>query len=361
MTRPPLFTAIVHTYNRPALLRKAVEAIQRQTYANLEIILINNGAVPQAVEYLHEVASADSRVKLVHFSENQFSWDEPGKYIRVCWNAALAEAAGEYVWIQEDDDLIADDYVEKMVALFQGNPECTTAAGLPVSIDIDGRINETQIEGRNIRPRYTQGHELALDHLMGTRTMYAAPGTIFTIKRDVLLEAGGYHRSAETSHIYGIVPFGVTGFDPAALFYWRHHDGQANKQLTAYGLIGIEESMALLKDWRLEQRWGVFGTDLATKVIRSYKRDICDHAAKWTVTNLYAFRHMPAFRIVRKMWFRPYFWRRIIVHATARKYYAHAIGPMLKSPLKRVFRTWPALAKLTPALGRLSEKAERWN
>ena len=104
-----LFTAIVHTYNRPALLRKAVEALERQAYANLEIILINNGATAATVEYLQEVASADNRIKLVHFAENQFSWDDPTKYIAICWNAASGEAAGEDVWAQEDDDLIADD------------------------------------------------------------------------------------------------------------------------------------------------------------------------------------------------------------------------------------------------------------
>ena len=66
---------------------------------------------------------------------NQFSLDDPSLYITVTWNAALKEATGDYVWIQEDDDFLADDYAEKMVALFEENPECTTAAGLPVSVE----------------------------------------------------------------------------------------------------------------------------------------------------------------------------------------------------------------------------------
>lgn len=48
---------------------------------------------------------------------------------------------------------------------------------------------------------------------MGTQTMYTAPGTIFTIKRDVLIQTGGFHRAMEDGHLYGIVPFGITGFD----------------------------------------------------------------------------------------------------------------------------------------------------
>ena len=47
MTRLPVFTAIMCTYNRPALLMEAVGALRRQTYENLEIILINNGGTPE--------------------------------------------------------------------------------------------------------------------------------------------------------------------------------------------------------------------------------------------------------------------------------------------------------------------------
>ena len=156
MKQLPLFTAIIHTFNRPALLKLSVEALRQQTYSNLEIILINNGAVPDVVEYLHEIASEDERIKLLHFAENQYSPEDPLKYVHVCWNAALAESTGKYVWIQQDDDILAVDYAEKMVALFQGNPDCTTAAGLPVSIDIDGHVNDQSNNEANQRPKKKQ-------------------------------------------------------------------------------------------------------------------------------------------------------------------------------------------------------------
>ena len=57
MADRPVFTAIVCTYNRPALLMEAVAALRRQTYENMEIILINNGATAETVAYLHEVHS----------------------------------------------------------------------------------------------------------------------------------------------------------------------------------------------------------------------------------------------------------------------------------------------------------------
>jgi len=357
LNQNPLFTAIVHTYYRPAFLRKAVAALRRQTYPNIEIILINDGATPETVQILTKAASADSRIKIVNFSENQFRWDDPCYLIKVCYNAALAEATGDYVWIQDDDDILADDYAEKMVALFQDNPACTTAAGMPVSISKDGYVNPVDLSENNVRPRYTPGYELAIDQISGSRMMFASPGTIFTIKRDVLLEAGGYHKSIEFSHLYGIVPFGVTGFDPSALFYWRHHEAQLSKQLSGKGWIGTQESLDLLEDWNLEERWSVFGADVSRRFVRSYKNRVYNSAASWFVISLYSFRIRAAIRIMLNAWLNTHFWTRVFVHAIARRNVANVVAPVIKPPLKLLFRLLPGFAKLAP---RLSAKADRW-
>jgi len=357
MGNQPLFSAIIHTYNRPHLLKISLEALQRQTYSNIEIILVNNGGTPDTISYLESIKHQDPRIKVVDFAENQYSPDDPMLIVEICWNAGLAEATGDYVWVQEDDDYFAPDYVEKMVALFEGNPECTTAAGLPVSIDIDGNINDVRLRDVNLRPRYIAGHEVALDTLTGSRKLFAAPGTIFTIKRNVLLEAGGYHKAVESSQLYGIVPFGITGFDSSALFFWRHHEGQVNKQLSDKGWIGTNESLDLLRDWNLEERWSVFGADVSRRFVRSYKNQVYEEAASWFVISLYNFRPKAAIRIMLNTWLSTHFWTRVFAHAVARRNIANVIAPVIKPPLKILFRILPGLAKLIPGLG---AKVDRW-
>lgn len=262
MSKSHMFTIIMDTYYRPALLKQAVEALFRQTYDNLEIILVNNGATPETIEYLHQVAAMDKRVKLVHFEENQYSPEDPVKMADVCYNAGLAAATGDYVFYQSDDDMMADDFVEKMVALFKENPECTSAHGLPVTIDLQGEKLKEDFRRHNQRPRYTPGHLLALSYLRGG-TMYSAPGTAFAFKREVLIKGGGYHRAVDVLHIFGIVPFGVTGFDETAVFYWRRHEGQLNKLITSNGWLGIGNMFDALEVGAVEQRWQVFGADVA--------------------------------------------------------------------------------------------------
>ena len=280
--------------------------------------------------------------------------------IDVCLNAALNEARGDYVWYQADDDVIADDYAEKMVALFQDNPECTTAAGLPEIIDIDGNIISNEPRQDNIRPRYMPGNLLTLDSLQRGK-MFGSPAVMFTVRRDVLINAGGYHRSLENSQLYGIVPFGITGFDESAILHVRNHSGQLNKLMMARGWMGIDESISLIKDWSLKQRWEDFGTYNADNMVQAYKNMISDSAARWFVMHLYSFRIRPAVNIFRKMWFRTHFWKKTVVHSTRRQYYAHGIRPIMKVPLKYLIRVWPGLTKIAPVLERLNIKAERCN
>jgi len=342
------------TYNRPALLKEAVSALFRQTYDNLEIILVNNGATPETVEYLYEVAALDKRVKLVHFKENQYSPDDPLKMCDVCPNAALREARGDYIWYQADDDWIADDYADKMVRLFVENPECITAAGLPVPVEVHGDVLDNGPRKSNLRPRYMPGHELALDHLRGGR-MYGAPGTIFTFRREALIKAGGFHRAMELSHLFGIVPFGVTGFDETALFYWRRHDGQLNKQLSANGKIGTRATVSLLREWEIERRWQVFGVETAREVVAGLEQRVVNSAASWFTISLSYGRFAASQRIARgitKAGHGWQFWRRVPgeFRRRWRELLFYPVKVVGKRVLRLLFGLLPATASLPPWL-----------
>lgn len=354
-----LFSVIIDTYYRPVLLREAVEGLFRQTYDKLEIILVNNGATPETIEYLYEIEAQDKRVKLVHFKENQYRPRDAHRIIRVCYNAGLQAATGDYVFHQADDDLMADDYVEKMVALFKGNSECTTAAGIPVSIDIQGNVMDTGPPTPNIRPRYMPGHLVALDHLRGG-TMFSAPGDIFTFKRDVLLQAGGFHVALELSHIYGIVPFGVTGFDETAVFYWRRHEGQLHKQLDASGNVFMRETLSLLKDWDIERRWQVFGPDVAKEVVTRIPDSAIDSAATWFVINLYHLRPVGSLRIACTCYRLPGFWPKIPGILWQRR--REPFWPLLvfgKRVLRALFALLPPTASLPFRLQALRRRVTR--
>ena len=308
--KPTLFTVILHTYFRPDLLKESVKAILNQTYDNLEVILIDDGSTEETKEQLYEYQNKDKRVKLLHFKENQFTWDDPQNIIEPCFNTALEMSTGDYIWHQDDDDIIAEDYLEKMVDLFQGHTECISAAGLTVSMDKEGNIWENEISNRksNYRSRYMPGHILALEFLRGKGPLFASPGQIFSFKRDVLLKYGGFHRAYEFHHLYGVLPFGITGFDETAYFYWRRHEGQMNIALSSRGWVGTKELFSMIDDHDIENKWKVFGDNTARNVVRKIKKHQVKIAANWFVINLYSLRINGAIKILRDTWRHLSFW-----------------------------------------------------
>ncbi len=297
------------TYDRTGMLREAVESVLGQTYKNLELVLINNAGFSTTVEVVHELERRDPRIRVIHFNENQYRGENPAKnMVQVCYNAALAAARGTYVFYLQDDDAIALDYVEKMVRLFQENPECTSAAGMPVAIDEHSREIVGRFDGKNIRPRYMAGHELVLDYLHGGQA-FAAPGTIFTLPRALLVRAGGYHAAVEWGQRLGIVAFGMTGFDATARCYWRYHEGQLHRAEAARGELGIGDIFDLFSSRDIERRWReTFGDQSTRAVKRIIIKRLERTAANWVLVNFFAGRWRAVGKIARDSEYRLGFW-----------------------------------------------------
>jgi len=307
MPSSSLFTVFIPAFHHPEFLRQSIQSVLSQTHRNIELILIDNGALPDVKKCLSEAKESDARINIISFAENQFSFDDPHLMIHVCWNAALQAAAGEYIIHLSYDDMFSPDYLEKMIALFDENPACTSAAGLPVGINIDGSRHDSSFMGGNSRPRYVEGYILALDRLRGGK-MFQAPGDIFTFRRETLIAAGGYHRSLEDSQLFGIVPFGVSGFDSSAYKLWRYHDGQLNKELANAGIFTTASAESLIRDWQLEGRWQVFGEDVAREVISVFRQKEAKAASAIFVRNLSAFRFGACLKTFSLAWRFSGFW-----------------------------------------------------
>jgi len=302
------FTVLIDVYINLFLFKEAIEAIQNQTYQNLEIIISDNGSDNEIKKYISSLESKDNRIKVIRYEENIFSYEDPELKTFVLCNDALRVAEGDYIFYQSYDDLLANDYVERMVKLFEENSDCISVAGLPVGMDIKGKLLEDP-KGRkkNIRKRFMSGHELALDHLKGG-VKFSSPGTIFSFKKEELIKYGGFHRSVELSQLYGIVPFGQTGFDEEAEFYWRRHEGQLNKELSRMGYCGAKELYSLIEDFNLRDRWTIYGKEVADHVVKELIKDMGRKSASLAVYNLFKFNFFGAFRSFRDSFSRIHFW-----------------------------------------------------
>lgn len=61
-----LISVIVPVYNVAQYLEKSIASIQKQTYQNLEIILVDDGATDESGRLCDSIAELDDRVSVLH-------------------------------------------------------------------------------------------------------------------------------------------------------------------------------------------------------------------------------------------------------------------------------------------------------
>ena len=112
----PLVSVGLPCYNRPEMLRRAIECILNQTYKNLEIIISNDASPNPAVKpMLDEFAARDSRIRLYHQPVDLECY---GNYYFV-----QQQATGPYFMYAQDDDWWEPEFVELLVDNLENHPE----------------------------------------------------------------------------------------------------------------------------------------------------------------------------------------------------------------------------------------------
>lgn len=60
-----LISIIVPVYNVAAYLPRCIDSIVKQSYKNIEIILVNDGSTDNSLEICQKYAQTDSRIKII--------------------------------------------------------------------------------------------------------------------------------------------------------------------------------------------------------------------------------------------------------------------------------------------------------
>ena len=111
-----LVSFIIPVYNVENYISQCVESIRRQTYKNVEIILVDDGSPDASPEICDKFVEQDSRIKVLHKVNGGLSDAR---------NAGLHIAAGRYVVFIDGDDFWVDDkQLELLMAVVKKNDNC---------------------------------------------------------------------------------------------------------------------------------------------------------------------------------------------------------------------------------------------
>ena len=105
----PLISVCIPAYNNEAFIGTAIESVLNQTFADFELVVIDDCSSDRTREKVH--AFRDPRIRVV---ENERNLGHEGN-----WNKALREARGRFVKILPGDDLLHARCLERQLAAFE--------------------------------------------------------------------------------------------------------------------------------------------------------------------------------------------------------------------------------------------------
>ncbi|MBS5402038.1 MAG: glycosyltransferase [Bifidobacterium sp.] len=137
-TALPLISVIVPVYNVKPYIAKCLDSIMRQTYTNIEIIVVDDGSTDGSEHICDEYANKDQRIIVIH---------QKNGGLAAARNTGIDAAHGEYLGFVDSDDFIEPFMYEKLLNAAQQN-SCTLAVcGINYVFD-DGKV----IPKANIEP-----------------------------------------------------------------------------------------------------------------------------------------------------------------------------------------------------------------
>jgi glycosyltransferase involved in cell wall biosynthesis len=160
----PVVDVVIATYNRPQLLRAAIDAVLAQTYdGRIAVTVVFDRSKP---DHSLELQTADRSVRVI---SNQRSVGLAGAR-----NSGIEAGSGDLVAFCDDDDEWLPTKIEKQVELLQSSWALTCVSGIIV-----------EYEDRQVR-RIPTSESVQLKALVRNRTMEAHPSTVL-VRRKALL------------------------------------------------------------------------------------------------------------------------------------------------------------------------------
>ena len=115
MNTPPKISVIMSVYNGEAYLSEAIDSILNQTFADWELIVINDCSTDGTSEILKRYEAMDSRVKVY---TNEVNLRLPSSL-----NKAMSYAQGKYIARMDADDICLPQRLEKQYGFMEKNPD----------------------------------------------------------------------------------------------------------------------------------------------------------------------------------------------------------------------------------------------
>lgn len=109
----PFVSVIIPTYNRLHTLKASVESVRKQTYSEMELIIVDDGSTDGTREWLKTLQNNDIHIIL----------SEENRGAAHARNLGIKAAKGELIAFEDSDDIWMEQKLELQVEAFLAHPE----------------------------------------------------------------------------------------------------------------------------------------------------------------------------------------------------------------------------------------------
>lgn len=140
MAIQPLVSVLMSVYNGEKYLKEAIDSVLMQTYANLELVLLDDCSTDSSLEIIHSYT--DSRIRFFQNDENLGIVKTLNKMPKL--------AQGKFVAIIDCDDVMYPQKIERQIQYLLDNPNCGVCGTWTQKISAKGRhIGKIQLPVRS--------------------------------------------------------------------------------------------------------------------------------------------------------------------------------------------------------------------
>ncbi|MCD4524765.1 glycosyltransferase [Nocardioides sp. cx-173] len=175
----PLVSIVMPLWNRATVVRDAVESVQRQTFGDWELLIVDDGSTDDSLSVVRGMAAFDERIVVVPAGHHGVS---------AARNTGLARARGRYVAFLDTDNQWRPGFLQVMLAELEAHPDWQMAhAALQAARD--GEVYYRAFEG-------THRHLLVANHI---------DLNVLVARRELVTQVGGFDESLRRGVDYDLV------------------------------------------------------------------------------------------------------------------------------------------------------------
>jgi glycosyltransferase involved in cell wall biosynthesis len=127
----PIVSIVTPAHNTEAFIGETMRSAQAQSFADFEMIVVDDGSTDETPAIVEAAARADVRIRLIRQAKRGVS---------AARNNAIANARGEFFALLDSDDVWRPSYLDEQLALLHAHPEIdiVSANALNLGGDTDG-------------------------------------------------------------------------------------------------------------------------------------------------------------------------------------------------------------------------------